>query len=176
MLSPYCTISGVTKIFFTANILGELAGILGALSLPIIKSQMNVDFNDMYAFPFILVVSLIASFVGSLMSEPTDIEVLKKFYKDVRPWGFWQPIHQACQEDDSEIQANKDAVRDLTNCGVGIIWQLMLVTIPLYVLFRSFTGIIVSCLILVSTTLFLKKFWYDNLLREEAMLKAEKTG
>lgn len=155
---------------------GMLAGILGALSLPIIKSQMNFDFNDMYAFPFILGVSLIASVIGSLVSEPTDIEVLKKFYKDVRPWGFWQPIHQICQEDDSGIQANKDAVRDLTNCGVGIIWQLMLVTIPLYVLFRSFTGVVVSCLILVSTTLFLKKFWYDNLLREEVMLNAEKFG
>jgi Na+/proline symporter len=155
---------------------GMLAGILGALSLPIIKGQFVLEFNDMYAFPFILIISLAASVVGSLASEPTDKEVLKRFYRDVRPWGFWGPVYQACREEDEGIRANPDAVRDLTNCGVGIIWQLMLVTIPLYVLFRNFTGILISSLILIGTTVFLKKFWYDNLLREEELMGETKMG
>ena len=101
---------------------------------------------------------------------------LKRFYRDVRPWGMWKPVYEACRIEDGNISQNKDAIRDLSNCGVGIIWQLMLVTIPLYILFRNFVGIITSILILIITTLFLKKFWFDNLLREEIELGETKFG
>lgn len=149
---------------------GMLIGIICALLLPIVKPLIASDVNDVYAFPVILVLSLIACVAGSLMTKPTDMEVLKQFYRDVRPWGFWHPVYEACVEDDPTIQPNKDAGRDLTNCGVGIIWQLMLVTIPIYVIFRNFTGTLVSVVVLIATTIFLKKFWYDNLLREEIMM------
>jgi hypothetical protein len=39
----------------------------------------------------------------------------------------------------------------------------MLVTIPLYVIFRDVRGVVVSLIVLISTTIFLKKFWYDKL-------------
>lgn len=149
---------------------GMLTGIICALLLPVVKEQFVLTFNDLYAFPVILVLSTIACFVGSLMTKPTDMEVLKKFYRDVRPWGFWQPVYEACLADDPAIEPNGDAARDLTNCGVGIIWQLVLVTIPVYIIFRNFTGTLISIIVLVATTVFLKKFWYDNLLREEIMM------
>ena len=31
--------------------------------------------------------------IGTYTAPPTDAEVLKKFYKQVRPWGFWKPVH-----------------------------------------------------------------------------------
>jgi hypothetical protein len=46
---------------------------------------------------------------------------------------------------------------------VGIAWQLTLVTIPLYVVFRDLRGTLISLAVLVATTVFLKKFWYDRL-------------
>lgn len=149
---------------------GMLTGILCALMLPVVKQQYALTFNDIYAFPVILTASAMACIIGSLLTKPVEAETLKKFYRDVRPWGFWQPIYEMCREEDAEIQPNRDAVRDLTNCGVGIIWQLMLVTIPVYVVLRSFTGILVSILILIGTSIFLKKFWYESLLREEVLM------
>lgn len=149
---------------------GMLTGILCALMLPVVKQQYALTFNDIYAFPVILTASATACIVGSLLTKPVESETLKKFYRDVRPWGFWQPIYEMCREEDAEIQPNRDAVRDLTNCGVGIIWQLMLVTIPVYVVLRNFTGILTSVLILVGTSIFLKKFWYESLLREEVLM------
>lgn len=149
---------------------GMLTGILSALMLPVVKQQYALTFNDIYAFPMILAASATACIIGSLLTKPVEAETLKKFYRDVRPWGFWQPVYEMCREEDAEIQPNRDAVRDLTNCGVGIIWQLMLVTIPVYMVLRNFTGILVSVLILVGTSIFLKKFWYESLLREEVLM------
>jgi hypothetical protein len=65
--------------------------------------------------------------------------------------------------EDPSFEHNTNAVRDLTNCLVGIPWQLMLVTIPLYVIFRDWRGTAISLAVLISTSIFLKKFWYDTL-------------
>ncbi|HQU83320.1 MAG TPA: Na+:solute symporter [Pyrinomonadaceae bacterium] len=149
---------------------GMLTGILCALMLPVVKTQYALTFNDLYAFPVILICSAIASVVGSLLTNPVEAETLKKFYRDVRPWGFWQPVYEMCREEDENLQPNRDATRDLTNCGVGIIWQMTLITIPVYVILRNFTGILISVLILVGTSIFLKKFWYESLVREEVLM------
>jgi solute:Na+ symporter, SSS family len=69
--------------------------------------------------------------------------------------------------EDASIEPNKDAVRDLSNCVVGIAWQLTLVTIPLYLVFRDVRGTLISLAVLVGTSIFLKKFWYDRLERDE---------
>lgn len=153
---------------------GMLTGILCALMLPVVKTQYSLIFNDLYAFPVILISSTIACIAGSLLTKPVEMEILKKFYRDVRPWGFWQPVYEMCRAEDAEIQPNRDAKRDLTNCGVGIIWQITLVTIPVYAILRNFTGILVSVLILIGTSIFLKKFWYESLLREEVLMNEGK--
>ncbi len=139
---------------------GMLVGIVSAIVIPL-KIAPNVQ--TLYLFPFILLVSAIASIMGSLLTKPTDEETLKKFYRNVRPWGFWRPVHAMVLKDDPTIEPNRDASRDLTNCGVGIIWQLTLVVIPLYVVFRDVKGTAISLFVLAVTTVFLKKFWYDRL-------------
>jgi len=121
----------------------------------------------------ILLFSAIACIAGSLLTKPTDAEVLKKFYRNVRPWGFWRPVHLMLLKDDPTIERNEDAPRDLLNCGVGIIWQLTLVVIPLYVVFRDVQGTLVSLAVLAATTIFLKKFWYDRLQKGEGWAEAD---
>ena len=113
--------------------------------------------------------SLVASVAGSLMSEPVDDETLKSFYRSVRPWGFWKPVHEMVVREDPSFQPNTDAGRDFMNIGVGTAWQLTLVTIPLYAIFRDLRGTLISLAVLVVTSIFLKKSWYDPLGREESV-------
>jgi len=119
--------------------------------------------QPLYVFPFILLLSTIACIAGSLLTKPVEKETLKNFYRNVRPWGFWKPVHAMVAIEDETIQPNKNAARDLGNCAVGIAWQLTLVTIPLYIVFRDLRGALISLAILAATTIFLKKFWYDRL-------------
>ncbi len=137
---------------------GMLTGILSALA-----SALVPGLPAHYAFPFILVLSGVAAVFASLKTDPVDDETLKSFYSHVHPWGFWGPVVEMCRQDDPSIAPNPHAIRDLTNCGVGIIWQLTLVTIPLYVVFQDVKGTAISLAVLVVTSLFLKKFWYDTL-------------
>jgi Na+/proline symporter len=143
---------------------GMVVGIIAALAVPATLPRLAPAFHDpTYAYPFILLFSLIACIVATLLTKPVEEETLKNFYRNVRPWGFWGPVHALVVKEDPSIVQNTNAVRDLLNCGVGICWQLTLVTIPLYVIFRDLRGALISVAVLVSSMFFLKRFWYDRL-------------
>jgi SSS family solute:Na+ symporter len=143
---------------------GMLVGLSAALSVPSVLPILAPNFHDpTYAFPFIVLLSFIASIAGTLLTKPVDDETLKNFYRNVRPWGFWGPVHAMVASEDPTIERNTEAGRDLLNCGVGICWQMTLLTIPLYVVFRDVRGTLISLAVLIVTTVFLKTFWYDKL-------------
>lgn len=143
---------------------GMLVGIVSALLVP----ALAPDVNPLYLFPIILALSAVACVGVTLLTPPLDDETLDSFYRNVRPWGFWGPVRERVVRKDPAFVPNTDAGLDLLSCGVGIVWQLMLVTIPLYVVFRDLTGTLVSVAVLAVTTFVLKKTWYDRLETEPA--------
>jgi Na+/proline symporter len=153
---------------------GMLIGIIAALIVPATLPIVAPSFHDpTYAFPVILLLSFGGCIAGALLTKPVDEEVLKNFYRNVRPWGFWQPVYEKVAQEDPSFVPNKNAARDLLNCLVGIPWQLTLVTIPLYVIFRDLRGTLISLAVLISASIFLKKFWYDRLESEEGAREVE---
>jgi len=150
---------------------GMLIGIIAALVVPATLPIVAPSFHDpTYAFPVILLLSFAGCIAGALLTKPVDDEVLKNFYRNVRPWGFWKPVYEKVVQEDSTVEPNRNAARDLLNCLVGIPWQLTLVTIPLYVIFRDLRGTLISLAVLISASIFLKKFWYDRLESEEGLV------
>ena len=139
--------------------LGMLGGLIASLATPVLFS----DLQALYAFPFILIFSLIGSIAGTLLSPPDDEEVLKTFYKQVRPWGFWQPIHEKVIQEDPDFQKNTNFGRDMFNVFIGIIWQLSQVVIPIYLVIREVIPLLIGVIILIITSIILKKNWLDKL-------------
>jgi SSS family solute:Na+ symporter len=142
--------------------LGMVAGIAVALVMP----GLAPNLHSLYGFPFILFISTLACVAGSLRTEPEDSEVLKRFYRQVRPWGFWKPVLELVVKDDPSFEENRDFVRDAINCLAGTIWQLTLVTIPLYLVFGNMKGLWISIAVFAVLSIFLKKFWYDHNVKE----------
>jgi SSS family solute:Na+ symporter len=138
---------------------GMIVGLIASLTMPAILPT----FPDFYIFPFILVLSLVGCIVGTLATKPEDDEILKSFYKQVRPWGFWGPIHEKVVQEDPGFQRNKDFKRDMFNIVIGIIWQTSLVVIPIYLIIRENVSLITAIIILAITSFILKKNWYDKL-------------
>ena len=153
---------------------GMLIGIMAALIVPATLPLVAPSFHDpTYAFPVILLLSFGGCIAGALLTKPVDEEVLKNFYRNVRPWGFWKPVYEKVAQEDPSFEPNRNAARDLLNCLVGIPWQLTLVIIPLYVIFRDLRGTLISLAVLISASIFLKKFWYDRLESEDESRAAD---
>src|SRR5690606_11783377 len=100
-------------------------------------------------------------------------ETLKSFYRTVRPWGFWAPVHQLVAKEDPSFVGNKNFKRDASNVVVGIIWQSCLTIIPIYIILREELPLITSVAILGITMYILKKNWYDHLHKEDEILEKE---
>jgi hypothetical protein len=137
---------------------GMVAGIAAAIPFALAS-----DVKILNAFPLILGISLAGCLLGTLLTKPEDDEVLKGFYRRVRPWGFWGPVLAMVQKEDPSFQPNPDFVRDMFNVVVGIAWQTSLIALPIYVVIRRYDMAMIALAVVVVTSIALKFVWYDHL-------------
>ena len=162
------TAANVLKwIWWRFNGYGYFWGMLIGLIASTIKLLFFSSWIDIYFFPIIFICSILGCLFGSLLTPPDDMEKLKSFYKSVKPWGFWKPVFEEIKKTDKNFTKNKNFGRDMFNVFVGIIWQMSLVVWPMYLLIKKGDGFMNSIAVVIITTLLLKKFWYDNLKKEE---------
>ena len=143
---------------------GMVAGIGASLVLPWALPSVSA----LNSFPIILVIGIVGCVAGTLLTPPEDDEVLKSFYKRVRPWGFWGPIQAKVQAEDPTFRPNPDFQRDMFNIVVGIVWQTSLVAFPVYIVIRKWESAAVALGLVLATAVVLKFTWYDNLDAHEA--------
>ena len=138
---------------------GMVSGVTAALLMPILLPELS----PLNAFPLILLISGFAGVLGSLFTKPDNDKTLMEFYKNVRPWGFWKPILKQINLTDKTIEPNRNFLNDILNIIIGMIWQISMVLIPIYLLVYKYSAFFSSLIIAIITTIFLKKNWYNKL-------------
>jgi Na+/proline symporter len=142
---------------------GMLSGIVPAIALAVLKTTGVLHGLDLYYWPALFVLSLIGCFVGTYAAPPTDMETLKKFYKTVRPWGFWKPVQSLVMAEDPGFAPNKGFKLDMFNVVLGIIAQCCLTILPMYVVLWLKLPLFITVIILTIIILILKRTWWDKL-------------
>jgi solute:Na+ symporter, SSS family len=137
---------------------GMAAGTAAALAIPAF-----LHLHEVFTFLCILAVSTLASVGVCLCTAPESDEVLKRFYRTVRPWGWWGPIFEKCRAENPKFERNRDFPRDMFNIAVGLVWQTSLVTSPIYLVIQHWTELWISLAVCAVTSLILKFTWYDRL-------------
>ena len=115
-----------------------------------------------YLFPIIFSFSLLGSFMGTLITVPTNMDTLKSFYKNVHPWGFWEPVCKELQKEDPSFKKNDEFWKDMGNSLIGIVWQSSMIVLPIYFIVRDYPKAIISLLVLLITSIILKYTWLDR--------------
>jgi Na+/proline symporter len=143
---------------------GMVSGLVSAMFVPgLAEKLLGHPVNALYVMPVILVLSAAGCLLGTFFSSVDDEAVLKQFYRTVRPWGRWGPIRDRVVQEDPAFRPNQDFGRDCLNVGVGILWQLCLTALPIYLVLQSWSWVGAILATLVVTSLFLKYNWYDKL-------------
>jgi SSS family solute:Na+ symporter len=142
---------------------GYFAGMVGGVIASIVPLLFWPDMNRMYILPYSLLASTLASVVVCLLTPPDDAKVLKSFYLNIRPWGFWDPIAEQCRADRPSLQKNQSLKWDAFNVAVGILWQLMLMVVPISLVIRQYQTFWISLAVLAVTSGIMKFTWYDRL-------------
>lgn len=145
---------------FNANgfVIGMATGIISAL---VFLKLYDGLFLNVWIYIFIL--SIIGCFVGTYTAPATDMAVLKSFYTTVKPWGFWQPVHEAVVLENKSFEANKRFKLDMFNVVIGMIAQSCLTVFPIYLVLWMKTPLLITLLILGITVIILKKSWWNKL-------------
>ena len=65
--------------------------------------------------------------------------------------------------EDPTFVPNKNFKRDCFNVVVGMVWQLTLVALPMYIVIKEKMTIISAVMVLVITSFILKKNWWNKL-------------
>lgn len=114
-----------------------------------------------------LAVDTIASFLITVVigfrSDPTDMEVLVKFYSRVRPFGFWKPVRLEAERR-GLVPVNDPMPRiDILNGILTVFFQVSLALVPFYLFLRQWA--LMSFWIGITLTLgvILYFTWYKNL-------------
>ena len=158
-------VTGIASSLILPSLLPNISLVRGLLQAHSLNSDVAL------VFPLTFAISLAGCLAGTWLTKPEDDEVLKDFYRRVRPWGFWDPVLAKVRAEDPGFERNTDFWRDMFNIVVGITWQISLVALPMYVVIQNFRNAAVAAVIIAVTSIVLKFTWYDHLKDRETFGK-----
>jgi Na+/proline symporter len=154
---------------FNANgyFYGMLAGIVASAIPPALSVTGVTHYFDgtrmLYFFPIFFVIQLIACILGTYAAPPTDKKILLQFYKNVRPWGFWKPVHDLAVAEDPGFERNKNLKVNILNLFLGINGQVLLMLLPMYLILNQWSGFAVVLILIAIIFAIMKKTWWNRL-------------
>jgi solute:Na+ symporter, SSS family len=166
-------VSGLVPAFVVPNVLkwhwwrfnswGFFAGMVSGTAASLVLPQLIPGLHDVTQFMSILGISTAISVLVCVATPADDVEVLKSFYRSVRPWGWWGPIYRRLQAEDSGLDKNRDFRRDVFNLAVSFVWQTAMVALPIYLVIQHWHKMFACLAVFAVTSVILKFTWYDRL-------------
>ena len=138
---------------------GMVTGIAGAL----VFSHFFSGIQFLYYFPLLFLISAAGCIIGTFTAPATDAEVLKNFYRTVRPWGFWKPIDRLVKMEDTGFVENKRFKLDMFNVALGIIAQLCLTVLPMFLILWMKLPLVITLGVIATIAFILKRTWWNKL-------------
>ncbi|MEN1678814.1 MAG: sodium:solute symporter family protein [Planctomycetota bacterium] len=151
-------------VWWRLNAPGYMAGMTSGVLLALWLH----DQSFFVVAPTLVAASGLVSVVVSLLTPADDPAVLDRFYRLVRPWGYWGPVRERVVSSADGFIPNDSFARDMFNCGVGIVWQLSLCAAPVFLVLHRYGAAAIAAALAVVTTTLLKRCWYDCLPSSEA--------
>lgn len=147
---------------------GYAAGVFGGMALSL--GQVLLDTTVLsqplplyIGFPVIAICSTVITIAVSLLTQPTDIETLKNFYRKVQPAGAWQPARAAVLAETPDFKKQSPFKLDLFNTVVALIGITALYTSMLYLILHRLNigfGLLITTFI---SAVILYFSWYKTL-------------
>ncbi len=142
---------------------GYAFGTLGGIFLSGIA--LFFDSWPAYAvFPLIVMVSLLLSILGSVLTSPVEKEVLVSFYRSVCPFGLWRPIKEAARlVSEKRTPRAENVWLTVLNVFLGMIAIASLYLFPMYLVGHWNRSSLFCLGIGLGAVFALRITWYRNL-------------
>lgn len=154
---------------------GMLSGMVGAIFIPpfldwVVSSYfpqwssfIETSAQPLFAFFLILIFSLATSIITCLLTPPVAEDALLNFYSKTQPWGFWLRLRLLYKKTFTAAHLSVHPWRDFSNVIIGITWQMAMVALPLFFVFRKWQEAGACFVVWLVASYVLKITWYDKL-------------
>ena len=134
-------------------------------SFPSIWGVLKQIPPDILTFLSVAAFGVIGAILGSLLTKPTDDDVLKNFYKKTKPFGFWGKYKDTL-DPETRIKVRREHFYDLISLPFVVAWQYLLLLLPVLLVTGNFKALKVVAVLFVIALLGVYIFWYRNLPKE----------
>lgn len=140
---------------------GSAIGTFIGMVAAIVQRLFWPGLNEIWQFVFILTIAFVGTIAATLMTEPTDPDVLKNMYMKTRPFGVWGPLKKMLSAEEQAKMAREHR-NDLLAVPFAITWQVALFLSPMLFIIHNWFEFTVVTSVGVIAFVGLYFIWFRN--------------
>jgi len=142
--------------------IGMVTGTVAAIIWKVLAPEAVPEY---LAFIFSSSLALVGTIVGTLVTQPTPKKILVDFYKNTRPFGFWNPIRKRFSSTflNDVKQENR---RDIFSIFMAVPWQICLFLTWMMLVMKRWDNFIVLLIVTIILSVILYFSWFRHLSTE----------
>ncbi len=144
--------------------IGTAAGMISA----VITRLVSVGLPEYWFFIISSGSALLGCVIGTLLTRPPDDEVLLKFYKKTRSFGFWKHIREKLPAS-KQNEVNTENRRDIISTIMAVPWQFSLFFMAMMMMLGRWDNVAILATIFVTLSVGLYFTWFRHLKTEVEM-------
>jgi Na+/proline symporter len=109
----------------------------------------------------------LTTMIITFLTNPTDMEVLVRFYSRVRPFGFWGPVRREAVKRGLVPASDKMPAMDALNGILTAVFQFSLALLAFYTFLRNWPQLAIWASVTAGLAIILYFTWYKNLPSKE---------
>lgn len=154
---------------------GMATGVLAALAQRWLASHFGEQWpmiaDEAWLLPMLGGIGFVASVAATMLSQPTPLENLKRFYFTTLPFGFWGPFRMALP---SGLRAviSAEHRRDLAALPLALLYQAALYLTPMLALIRNWPAFWTSLAVTLLAFGGLWQVWLRKIGQSDLMAEA----
>ena len=150
---------------------GYAGGTLVGMTLAVVQKIVAPDLAEVWTFALIGSVTFLASVGLSLLTEPTREDVLRTFFRETKPFGFWNRVRETM--DETVLQPIRtENRRNILGILLAVPWQLTLFLTTMMFVTKQWGTFFVLLGLCVALTVGLYLVWFRHLSTSDASEKA----
>jgi solute:Na+ symporter, SSS family len=150
-------------IWWRLNGWGYFAGMVTGILVSVLTILFWKQGHIVLSFPINMIASLLAAVAISYATAKQNELELHHFYTTTNPWGFWKPVKEMALKLNANFLPNKNFALDTFNVLVGIVWQMTMIIMPIYIVIKEFNMALLWLIVWLTCTAILKFSWWKKL-------------
>jgi len=123
--------------WWRCNAWGVIGGmVLGGVGA-VVQRACYPQMNEAVQFLIMITLSFGGTVVGSLLTAPTPMTVLRNFYRTTRPFGWWRPLRREFQGA-ARATIDRENRTDILAVPFALLWQVTLFLLPMQLVIKSY--------------------------------------